>query len=67
MQSILLVALLATLSLGAPLDQQWKLWKETNNKRYSNAEEHLRYERYNSLIDHFEHKTVLVKPFGRAI
>jgi len=32
------------LARDVTLDQQWNLWKDTYNKRYSNAEEHLRYE-----------------------
>jgi len=49
MQSILLFVVLAlafsfTLALDIGLNQQWKSWKDTNNKRYSDAEEHVRYE-----------------------
>ncbi|CAF4428359.1 unnamed protein product, partial [Rotaria magnacalcarata] len=32
-----------TLALDVTLNQYWKLWKEANNKRYSNAEEDIRY------------------------
>jgi cathepsin L len=47
MQSISVLAVLAlafscTLALDVTLNQHWKLWKETNNKRYSDAEEHVR-------------------------
>ncbi len=49
MQSIPLLAIVAftfscTLALDVTLNQHWKLWKETNNKHYSDAEEHVRYE-----------------------
>ena len=49
MQSISILAVLAlafscTLALDATLNQHWKLWKEVNNKRYFDAEEHVRYE-----------------------
>ena len=49
MQSISVLAVLAlafscTLALDVTLNQHWKLWKEANNKRYNDAEEHLRYE-----------------------
>jgi hypothetical protein len=47
MQSISVLAVLAlalscTLALDVTLTQHWKLWKEANNKRYSDAEEHVR-------------------------
>jgi len=47
MQSISVLAILAvafscTLALDVKLNQHWKLWKETNNKLYSDAEEHVR-------------------------
>jgi cathepsin L len=47
MQSISVLAVLAiafscTLALDVTLNQQWKLWKDINNKRYSDAEEHIR-------------------------
>jgi hypothetical protein len=49
MQSISVLAVLAlafscTLALDVTLNQHWKLWKEANNKRYLDAEEHVRYE-----------------------
>jgi hypothetical protein len=49
MQSISVLAVLAlaftcTLALDVTLNQHWKLWKEANSKRYSDAEEHVRYE-----------------------
>ncbi|CAF2471652.1 unnamed protein product [Rotaria sp. Silwood2] len=40
--AILALALSCTLALDVTLNQHWKLWKETNNKRYSDAEEHVR-------------------------
>jgi len=43
--SVLAVVVLAfscTLAFDAKLNQHWKLWKEFNNKRYSDAEEHVR-------------------------
>jgi hypothetical protein len=48
MQTIILLTVLAvifgcTLSLDVVLNQNWKLWKEANNKHYSNAEEHVRF------------------------
>ncbi|CAF0851886.1 unnamed protein product [Adineta steineri] len=47
MQSISVLAVLAvafscTLALDVTLNQHWKLWKEANNKRYNDAEEHVR-------------------------
>jgi cathepsin L len=47
MQSISVLAVLAlafscTLAFDASLNHHWKLWKDTHNKRYSDAEEHLR-------------------------
>jgi cathepsin L len=39
---VLALAFSCTLALDVTLDHQWKLWKETNNKRYVNAEEHVR-------------------------
>jgi len=47
MQSISVLAVLAlafscTLALDVTLNQHWKLWKETHNKLYSDAEEHVR-------------------------
>jgi C1A family cysteine protease len=47
MQSISVLAVLAlalscTLAIDVTLNQHWKLWKETNGKRYSDAEEHVR-------------------------
>jgi hypothetical protein len=47
MQSISVLAVLAlafscTLALDVTLNQHWKLWKEANNKRYSDAEENVR-------------------------
>jgi len=47
MQSISVLAVLAiafscTLALDVTLNQQWKLWKDGNNKRYSNVEEQIR-------------------------
>ena len=49
MRSISILAVFAlafscTLALDVTINQQWKLWKETNNKRYSGVEEHSRYE-----------------------
>jgi elongation factor P hydroxylase len=41
---VLALAFSCTLALDVTLDHQWKLWKETNNKRYVDAEEHVRYE-----------------------
>jgi hypothetical protein len=32
-----------TLSLDVIFNQDWKLWKEANNKHYSDAEEHVRF------------------------
>ncbi len=47
MQFILLLAVLAltfncTLAVHSKLDVQWRLWKETYNKQYSDVEEHIR-------------------------
>jgi len=47
MQSISVLAVLAiafscTLAIDVTLNQHWKLWKSANNKRYSDAEEHVR-------------------------
>jgi len=47
MQSISVLAVLAlafscTLALDVTLNQHWKLWKEFHNKRYFDAEEHVR-------------------------
>jgi hypothetical protein len=58
MQSISVLAVLAlafscTLALDVGLNQHFKLWKEINNKRYSDAEEHVRYE--NILLDTMYH------------
>ncbi len=49
MQRILVLVIFAfafscTLSRDVTLDQQWNLWKQTNNKRYFDAEEHVRYD-----------------------
>jgi hypothetical protein len=47
MQSVLVVLAIAftcTLALDVTLNDQWKLWKNVNNKRYSDAEEQIRYE-----------------------
>ncbi len=49
MQSISVLAVLAlafscTLALDVKFNQHWQLWKNTHNKRYSDAEEHVRYE-----------------------
>jgi hypothetical protein len=38
--AVLVLAFGCTLALDV---QHWKLWKEANNKRYSDAEEHIRY------------------------
>ncbi len=40
---VLAFAFSCTLALNVALNQDWKLWKETNNKRYFAAEEHVRY------------------------
>jgi hypothetical protein len=42
--AVLILAVSCTLALDVTLNQHWKLWKETNNKRYSDTEEHIRYE-----------------------
>jgi len=47
MQSISVLAVFAlafscTLAIDVTLNQQWNLWKQTNNKQYSNAEEQVR-------------------------
>jgi len=47
MQSISVLAVLAlafscTLALDVTLNHHWKLWKQANNKLYSDAEEHVR-------------------------
>ncbi|CAF2449939.1 unnamed protein product [Rotaria sp. Silwood2] len=47
MQTISLLAVLAlafscTLAYDVTLNQHWKLWKELHNKRYTDAEEHVR-------------------------
>jgi cathepsin L len=47
MQSISVLAVLAiafscTLAIDVTLNQHWKLWKSANNKKYSDAEEHVR-------------------------
>jgi len=47
MQSISVLAVLAiafscTLALDVTLNQHWQLWKSTNNKLYSDADEHVR-------------------------
>jgi hypothetical protein len=63
MQFISLLAILAltfncTLAVHSKLDVQWSLWKETYNKRYSDVEEHIRYEilsynsKFNLLLKH---------------
>ncbi len=49
MKSILLLAIVAftfscTFALDIKLNEHWKSWKETNNKHYSDVEEHVRYE-----------------------
>ena len=41
---ILVLALSCTLAADISLNPEWKLWKEANNKHYSDAEEHRRYE-----------------------
>ncbi len=43
---ILALTLSCTFALDVTLNQHWQLWKDTNNKRYSDAEEHVRYEIY---------------------
>ncbi len=40
--AVLVLAFSCTLALDVKLNQHWKLWKETNNKRYSDVEEHVR-------------------------
>jgi len=47
MQSVSVIVVLAlalgcTLALDVKLNQQWKLWKESNGKSYFDAEEHVR-------------------------
>jgi hypothetical protein len=42
--TIVVLAFSCTLARDVTLNQQWNLWKDAHNKRYSNAEEHLRYE-----------------------
>jgi cathepsin L len=40
--AVLALAFSCTLALDITLDQQWKTWKDTNNKRYSDVEEYAR-------------------------
>ncbi|CAF1476295.1 unnamed protein product [Rotaria sp. Silwood1] len=40
--TIVMLALSCTLARDVTLNEQWNLWKDAYNKRYSNAEEHLR-------------------------
>ncbi|CAF3428701.1 unnamed protein product [Rotaria socialis] len=40
--AVLVLAFSCTLALDVTLNQYWKLWKEANNKHYSNAEEDIR-------------------------
>jgi len=40
--TVLAIAFSCTLALDVKLNQHWKLWKSTNNKQYSDAEEHVR-------------------------
>jgi hypothetical protein len=42
--AVLTLVFSGTLALDGTLNQNWKLWKETNNKRYFDAEEHVWYE-----------------------
>jgi hypothetical protein len=42
--AVLALAISCTLAFDVTLNQQWKLWKDANNKQYSDAEEHVRYE-----------------------
>ncbi len=47
MQSISVLAVLAlalscTLAIDVTLNKHWNLWKQVNNKQYSNAEEDAR-------------------------
>ena len=41
--AVLALALSCTLAFDVTLNKHWKLWKETHNKVYSDAEEHVRY------------------------
>jgi hypothetical protein len=40
--AVLALAFSCTLALDVTLNQHWKLWKEANNKRYSEVEEDIR-------------------------
>jgi len=40
--AVLALAISCTLAFDVTLNQQWKLWKDANNKQYSDAEEHVR-------------------------
>lgn len=55
MQTISVLALLAvafscTFAFDAELNQHWGLWKQTHNKHYSDAEDHVRYEKKIKLV-----------------
>ena len=41
--AVLALALTCTLAADVTLNKHWKLWKETHNKVYDDAEEHVRY------------------------
>jgi hypothetical protein len=41
--AVLALALSCTLAFDVTLTKHWKLWKETHNKVYFDAEEHVRY------------------------
>ena len=49
--AVLALAFSCTLAFDAKLNQHWKLWKEANNKRYFDAEEHVRYVNYSFLFE----------------
>jgi hypothetical protein len=40
---VLVLAFTCALTLDVTLNEQWNMWKQTNNKRYSVAEEQVRY------------------------
>ncbi len=44
--AVLALALSCTLAIDVTLNQQWNMWKQVNNKQYSDAEEQVRYERF---------------------
>lgn len=66
---VLTLAVGYTFTRDIALDQQWNLWKQTNNKYYSDAEEGVRYEvLFIMTISHFSLKyEIVVVVFGKII